>query len=64
MTIRDLLCHRGGLGTWAGDMLQFSSYPLEEIVRRLRYIPPAIAFEQGMDIAISCSLLPNLSSPQ
>jgi CubicO group peptidase (beta-lactamase class C family) len=47
MTIRDLLCHRGGLGTWTGDMLQFSSYSLEEIVRRLRYIPPAYSFRAG-----------------
>lgn len=47
MTIRDLLCHRGGFGTWAGDMLQFSNYPLEEIVRRLRYIPPAYSFRAG-----------------
>jgi len=47
ITIRDLLCHRGGLGTWAGDMLQLSSYPVEEIVRRMRYIPPAYGFRAG-----------------
>ena len=47
MTIRDLLCHRGGLGTWAGDMLQLSNYSIEEIVRRVRYIPPAYSFRAG-----------------
>jgi len=47
MTIRDLLCHRGGLGTWAGDMLQLSNYSIEEIVYRLRYIPPAYSFRAG-----------------
>ena len=47
ITVRDLLCHRGGFGTWAGDMLQFSSYSLEEIVRRLRHIPPAYSFRAG-----------------
>jgi CubicO group peptidase (beta-lactamase class C family) len=47
ITIRDLLCHRAGLGTWAGDMLLLSSYPTEEIVRRLQYIPPAYSFRAG-----------------
>ena len=47
MTIRDLLCHRGGLGTWAGDMLQLSNYSIEEIIRRVRYIPPAYGFRAG-----------------
>ena len=47
MTIRDLLCHRGGLGTWAGDMLQLSNYSIEEIIYRLRYIPPAYSFRAG-----------------
>ncbi len=47
MTVRDLLCHRGGLGTWAGDMLQLSTYSIDEILRRLRYIPPAYSFRAG-----------------
>ena len=47
ITIRDLLSHRAGLGTWAGDMLLLSSYPTEEIVQRLRYIPPAYNFRAG-----------------
>ncbi|MBP6210070.1 MAG: serine hydrolase [Anaerolineales bacterium] len=47
MSIRDLLCHRSGLGTWAGDMLLLSNYATEEIVQRLRYIPPAYSFRAG-----------------
>ena len=47
ITIRDLLSHRAGLGTWAGDMLLLSSYPTEEIVQRLQYIPPAYSFRAG-----------------
>lgn len=48
VTVRDLLCHRAGLGTWNGDLLSFgSSYNREEIIRRLRYIPPAYPFRSG-----------------
>jgi len=51
MTIRDLLCHRSGLGTWNGDMLLLSDYSTEEIVRRLRHIPPAYNFRAGYGYA-------------
>jgi len=47
ITIRDLLCHRAGLGTWAGDMLLSSKYSTEDIVRRIRYIPPEYSFRAG-----------------
>ncbi len=47
ITIRDLLCHRGGLGTWAGDILLSSSYSTEEIVRRIQHIPPDYSFRAG-----------------
>lgn len=47
ITIRDLLSHRGGLGTWAGDMLLLSNYSTEEVVRRLQHIPPAYSFRAG-----------------
>jgi CubicO group peptidase (beta-lactamase class C family) len=47
ITIRDLLCHRSGLGTWAGDVLLLSSYSTEEVVRRLQYIPPEYSFRAG-----------------
>ncbi|MFP2930276.1 serine hydrolase [Pyxidicoccus sp. 3LG] len=46
LTIRDLLVHRSGLGLGAGDLLYFpqSTFTEEEIVARLRYIPPASSF--------------------
>jgi len=47
ITIRDLLCHRAGLGTWAGDVLLSSSYSTEEIVRRVQHIPPDYSFRAG-----------------
>jgi CubicO group peptidase (beta-lactamase class C family) len=47
ITVRDLLCHRSGLGTWSGDMLQYSDYSLEEVVRRIRHIPPSYPFRAG-----------------
>ena len=47
ITVRDLLCHRSGLGTWAGDVLLLSGYPTEEIVKRLRHIPPGYNFRAG-----------------
>jgi len=47
ITVRDLLCHRSGLGTWAGDVLLLSSYPTEEVVQRLRHIPPEYSFRAG-----------------
>jgi CubicO group peptidase (beta-lactamase class C family) len=54
ITIRDLLCHRAGLGTWAGDMLLLSKYSTEDIVRRIRYIPPEYSFRAGYGY---CNLL-------
>ena len=55
MTIRDLLCHRGGLGTWSGDLLSYgSSYSRDEIIRRIRFIPPAYSFRAGYGY---CNLL-------
>ncbi len=46
-TIRDLLCHRSGLGTWAGDVLLMGDYSPEEIAPRLRHIPPEFSFRAG-----------------
>ena len=55
MTVRDLLCHRGGLGTWSGDILSYgSSYSREEVIRRIRFIPPAYSFRAGYGY---CNLL-------
>lgn len=54
ITLRDLLCHRAGLGTWSGDMLLSSNYSTEDIVRRIRYIPPEYSFRAGYGY---CNLL-------
>ena len=43
--IRDLLSHRSGLGTYSGDLLWYgTTYGRDEVLRRLRYLPPAGAF--------------------
>ena len=49
LTIRDLLVHRSGLGLGAGDLLWWppSNYDRKEILRRLRYIPPATSFRSA-----------------
>lgn len=49
LTIRDLLVHRSGLGLGAGDLLWWpeSTYDRKEIVRRLRFIPPATSFRSA-----------------
>lgn len=40
LTIEDLLCHRSGLSTFAGDILWFgTSYTSEEVVKRIKVIP-------------------------
>jgi len=48
ITIRDLLCHRGGLGTFQGDLMAFNSvYDRVEAMRRIRFIEPAYDFRDG-----------------
>ena len=49
LSIRDLLVHRSGLGLGAGDLLWWpeSTYDRKEIVRRLRFIPPATSFRSA-----------------
>ncbi len=42
ITIRDFLCHRSGLGLWAGDLTWWdSAYDRDEVIRRMRYQKPA-----------------------
>lgn len=42
ISVRDLLCHRCGLATFAGDFMGYgSSYSRSEVLRRVRFIPPA-----------------------
>ncbi len=41
MRVRDLVCHRSGLGTFSGDLLWYGTpYSSEEIVRRARFLKP------------------------
>ena len=48
VTIRDLLCHRVGLGTFSGDIIWLKSeLSSEEIIRRIRYLPRAFDFRAG-----------------
>jgi CubicO group peptidase (beta-lactamase class C family) len=49
MRVRDLLCHRSGLGLGAGDLMFFppSDLSAAEIVRRLRHIPLATSFRSA-----------------
>lgn len=47
-TIRDLLCHRVGLGTFSGDVLWYrSDLTAEEIIQRVRYLPKDYDFRAG-----------------
>jgi CubicO group peptidase (beta-lactamase class C family) len=47
-TIKDLLCHRVGLGTFSGDVIWYKSdLTSEEIIRRLKYLPIQFNFRDG-----------------
>lgn len=48
ITIRDILSHRVGLGTFSGDVIWYKSdLTSEEIIRRAKYIPKAYDFRSG-----------------
>ena len=45
LTVRDLLSHRSGLATFGGDLLWYeTTYPREEIIRRVRFLKPVYGF--------------------
>jgi CubicO group peptidase (beta-lactamase class C family) len=44
LRLRDLLCHRSGLPDHCGDLLEDIGYDRDEILRRLRFQPPASSF--------------------
>ncbi len=47
-SIRDLLCHCTGLGTFSGDVIWYkSNYTAEELVKRVEELPPAYDFRAG-----------------
>lgn len=48
MTIRDLLSHRCGLGTFSGDVIWYKSdLTSKEIIERIKYLPKAYDFRAG-----------------
>ncbi len=48
ITIRDLLSHRFGFGTFSGDAIWYKSdFSPEEIVRRAKHVPQAFSFRAG-----------------
>ena len=47
LRVRDLLSHRVGLSTWAGDLMWLSSnYDRETILARLQHLPPDFSFRE------------------
>jgi len=47
-TIRDLLSHRIGLGTFSGDVIWYKSvFSPEEVIKRAQYVPQAYPFRSG-----------------
>jgi CubicO group peptidase (beta-lactamase class C family) len=45
ITIRDIVSHRSGLDTFSGDLLWYdTTYPTDEIIRRIRYLKPVSDF--------------------
>ena len=48
VTVRDLLCHRVGLGTFSGDVIWYKSdFSAEEIIRRYKHLPQSFEFRSG-----------------
>lgn len=48
ITVRDLLCHRAGLGTFSGDVIWYkSNYSAEEVVKRAAKVPQDYGFRSG-----------------
>jgi len=48
ITIRDLLCHRSGLGTFSGDVIWYrSNYTAEDVAKRAAELPPQFEFRNG-----------------
>lgn len=47
-TIKDLLCHRVGLGTFSGDVIWYKSdLTSEEIIKRMKHLEPEFNFRDG-----------------
>ncbi len=68
MMVKDLLCHRSGLGLGAGDLMFWPATTLsrEEILHRLRFIKPAYSFRttyaySNLMFAVAGELLARIS---
>ncbi|WP_223648795.1 serine hydrolase [Hymenobacter psoromatis] len=51
-TVRDLLCHRSGLGLGAGDLMQFpdsADFTVADVIHSLRYFQPVSSFRSKFD---------------
>lgn len=47
-TIRDILSHRVGLGTYSGDNIWYkSNLPAKELIKHFKYVPQAYDFRSG-----------------
>lgn len=48
LTIRDLVSHRSGLGTFSGDLLWYeTTYTVDEVLSRIKYLKPVSGFRAG-----------------
>lgn len=48
LTLRDICSHRSGLDTFSGDLLWYdTTYPTDEILRRVRFLKPVRGFRAG-----------------
>jgi CubicO group peptidase (beta-lactamase class C family) len=63
VTLRDLLCHRTGLGPH--DLLWYrAAWPVEESVRRLAFLEPARSFRSGYEYNNLCYLAAGLAAAE
>ena len=47
-TLKDILSHRTGLGTFSGDVIWYKSeYTAEEVIKHAKYVPQAYSFRAG-----------------
>ena len=67
ITIRDLVSHRSGLGTFSGDLLWYQTdYPTDEIIKRIRFLKPSSSFRsqygyQNLMFIVAGKVLENVS---
>lgn len=48
MIVRDLLCHRAGLGTFSGDVIWYkSALSADQVVQQVRHVPQAYEWRAG-----------------